>query len=139
MKGLPIKRIPRGGSADDGQFVYVDVEFEDGNVSTLLCHHSRLGHVMTSFYAAIQMAADDRAKINPIEGKRGDLEDAESLSVQSLGVSAAVGHERVSLRIQTKQQFAVHIAMSADDARGLIAQLTAALEQVPTTSKLKPH
>ena len=138
-RGLLIKRIPRGGSVDDGQSVYIDVEYEDGNVSRLLCHHSRLGHVMTSLYAAIQMAADDRAKINPLEGKRGDLEDAESLSVQSLGVSAAVGHDAVGLRIQTKQQFAVHISMSADHARGLIEGLTGALEQFPATSKQKPH
>ena len=139
IQGHIVDRIKQAGIADKGTSIYVEYIFEGNDTATVIWPYHKLAKTVTRLMHLGGKAAEERASLSPRAGKPGDIDISAPLETTSLSVATVIGQKQILLRVETKEKFAIDMAMSADRARTLLSALQEALDQLPKTSQEKPH
>ena len=136
IQGHVVDRIKRAGIADKGQAVYIEYILEgDGrDTATVIWPHHKLAKTVTRLMHIGGKAASLRAALAP-----GDTDVISPLQMTAVTVGFETGNKNIFLRLETKEKFAIDMAMNADLATKLVSRLQYALEELPQTSQRKLH
>ena len=141
IQGHVVDRIKRAGIADKGQAVYIEyiLEGDDRDTATVIWPHHKLAKTVTRLMHIAGKAASLRAALSPRAGPSGDSDISSPLQMTKLAVGTAMGNKNIFLHLETKENFAMDMAMNADLATKLVSRLQYALEELPQTSQRKLH
>jgi len=134
IAGHQIREIINGGCADNGMKIHFDLRFEDGNTTTFLCQHQRLGNIIISLHGLMKMAADERGGGHASGEEASPIEESIPLQPTYIGVGKSVSPadlsvKAIAIRIRTQQSIVIDFALSPDEARGLIESLRQELDE----------
>ena len=136
IQGHVVDRIKRAGIADKGQAVYIEyiLEGDERDTATVIWPHHKLAKTVMRLMHIGGKAASLRAALAP-----GDTDVISPLQMTAVTVGFETGNKNIFLRLETKEKFAIDMAMNADLATKLVSRLQYALEELPQTSQRKLH
>ena len=141
IQGHVVDRIKRAGIADKGQAVYIEyiLEGDDRDTATVIWPHHKLAKTVTRLMHIGGKAASLRAALSPRAGRPGDTDIISPLQMTSVTVGVATGSKNIFLHLETKENFAIDMAMNLDLATKLTSSLQHALDDLSQTSQRKLH